>query len=74
MKIREFYYKWKALNGMRKKYLLDIATHKYLKEWVKDCIINRKQEYRRKELVELEATLKEQELFLNWLNSKSVLK
>ena len=74
MNIRKFYYKWKALRGLKRKYYIDIATHEYLKDWVTDCIIGRKQENRRKELVELEGTLKEQNLFLDWLKTKSVFK
>jgi hypothetical protein len=70
MKIRDIYYKRKALNGLKRKYYLDIAINEHLKDWVTDCIINRKQEHRRKELVELEGTLKEQYLFLEWLNNR----
>ena len=74
MKIRTFFYRLKALRGLKRKYYIDIATHEFLKDWVTDCIINRKQENRRKELVELEGTLKEQKLFLDWLKTKSIFK
>lgn len=70
----KFYYKWKALRGLRRKYQIDIATHKVLKDWVTDCIIDRKQENRRQELVELEGKLKEQELFLEWLKKRKLFK
>jgi hypothetical protein len=69
-KIIEFYYRLKAKRGMLIKYYLDLATEEILKEWISDCIINRKQEFRRKELVEIQNSITESKLFIKWLKSK----
>lgn len=69
-KIIELYYKWKAKRGLIKKYYLDIAVEEILKDWITECIINRKQEFRRKELVEAQNNISESQLFLKWLRSK----
>lgn len=60
----------RALWGLRRKYALDIAVKVVLKEWITACIIERKQEGRRKELVEAQAEIKEMELFAKWLKSQ----
>ena len=69
-KIIKFYYNWKAKRGMLKKYYLDLATEELLKNWISDCIISRKQEFRRKELVEIQNSINESQLFIKWLKSK----
>lgn len=63
------YRKW-ALHGLKRRYLKEMAIDTVLKEWVTDCIIERKQEGRRKELVELQNKLKESEIFYKWLLTK----
>jgi hypothetical protein len=40
-----------------------------MKEWTTACIIDRQQEFRRKELIELQSAIKEKELFIKWLQS-----
>ncbi len=57
----------KALRGLRRKYVLDIAVKQVLKDWITASIIERKQEGRRKELVDASSELKEIELFYKWL-------
>lgn len=68
--IIKFYFNWKAKRGMLNKYYLDLATEEILKEWISDCIINRKQEFRRKELVEIQNSISESQLFIKWLKTK----
>jgi hypothetical protein len=68
--IIKFYYNWKAKRLLTQKYLLDIAIEEYMKDWVTDCIISRKQEFRRKELVEAQNNISESQLFLKWLSKK----
>ena len=41
-----------------------------MKEWITDCIVERKQEGRRKEFVDKQAEIKEKELFLKWLRAQ----
>ena len=68
-KFNDWYYNKKAIRGLRKKYLLDLACDYIMKDWISACIIERKQEFRRKELVEKQAEVKEKELFLKWLKT-----
>ena len=68
--IIKFYYRWKAKKGMLAKYRLDLATEEVLKEWITECIVNRKQEFRRKELVEIQNSISESQLFIKWLRTK----
>lgn len=65
-----WYYRKKAFRGLKAKYRLEIATDVVAKEWITECILHRKQEFRRKELVEMQAKIKEQELFYKWLMAK----
>ena len=62
-------YRKYAIFGFRKKCALDLATQQVLKEWITACIIERKQEGRRKELLEAQAGIKEVELFAKWLKA-----
>lgn len=64
-----FFHKW-ALRALRAKERKDLATFVVLKDWVTACIIERKQEGRRKELVELQQKIKETELFYKWLSEQ----
>lgn len=66
------FYRWKALRGLRRKYRLDIEVNKVLKDWITACIIDRKQEFRRKELIDAQANLKESELFYKWVKSQTL--
>lgn len=61
-----FYRKW-ALRGLRAKYRKEMALDLVLKDWITACIIERKMEGRRKELIEMQGKLKETELFYKWL-------
>lgn len=60
----------RALYGLRRKYALDISVKTILKEWITACIIERKQDGRRKELVDAQGELKEMELFAKWLKAQ----
>jgi hypothetical protein len=42
-----------------------------MKEWITACIIERKMEGRRKELIESQSGIKEKELFCQIVNKKS---
>lgn len=64
--IKWFYRKW-ALRGLRAKYRKEIAVDLVLKEWITACIIERKMEGRRKELIDSQNKIKEEELFYKWL-------
>lgn len=69
-KIIQYFAHKKALRGLRKKYVLDLAVKHILKDWITASIIERKQEGRRKELVETQAEVKEMELFYKWLKTQ----
>jgi hypothetical protein len=66
----QWYYRKKAIRGLRRKYLLDIEIDRLMKDWVTACIIDRKQEGRRKELIDSNLAIKEKEMFIKWLNTK----
>ena len=66
-RFREWRYHRKAIKGLLKKYYLEVEVDKVLKDWISACIIERKQEGRRKELVESMAKVKEDEFFIKWL-------
>ncbi len=66
----EWYYHKKAIFGLRQKYRLDIAVDRVLKDWITDSIIHRKQEFRRKELIESQKSIAEKEMFYKWINIK----
>lgn len=68
--LREWYYHKKALNGLKKKYYLELEVDKILKDWITACIIERRQENRRKELIESQSKVKEDELFIKWLKTQ----
>lgn len=70
--MKKLYFRAKALLGLRKKYALEIAVDNVLREWISDCIIERKQEGRRKEFEELRKKIEEEELFYKWLKSKKI--
>lgn len=70
--MKKIFYRAKALLGLRKKYNLELQADNILKEWISDCIIERKQEGRRKEFEELRKKIEEEELFLKWLKSKKI--
>ena len=53
--------------GFRKKCALDLGVKKVLKDWITVCIIERKQEGRRQELLETQKEIKEIEIFHKWL-------
>lgn len=61
--------KW-ALFGLRNKYRREIAVDQVLKDWITACIIDRKMEGRRKELLESQAKIKEEEIFYKWLKAQ----
>lgn len=61
--------KW-SLRGLRKKFRREIVVDTVMKDWITDCIIERKQEGRRKEFVDKQAEIKEKELFLKWLRAQ----
>lgn len=65
-----YYYQKRALWGLKRKYNLDVAVDRILRDWISECILHRKQEGRRKELTDTITAIKEKELFLKWLNSK----
>lgn len=69
-KIITYIYRKRALYGLRRKYLLDIAVKQILKDWITDCIVDRRQESRRNEFVEADKELKEMELFRKWIKSQ----
>lgn len=56
-----------AIYGFRKKCALDLGVKQVLKEWITACIIERKQEGRRQELLDAQKEIKEIELFAKWL-------
>lgn len=58
------------LRKLKSKYEKDIALNLVLKDWVKHCIIDRKQENRRDELIETESKLKEMNMFLDWIKTQ----
>ena len=66
-KIQKWCYRKKAIFGLRKKYRLEMAVDEVLKDWITACIIDRKQEGRRQELIDSQKKLKEEELFYKWL-------
>ncbi len=68
-KIRNFIDRLRAIWGLKKTYRKEIEIEKITKDWITVCIIERKQEGRRKELLESQARLKERELFLTYLNT-----
>ena len=59
-----------AIWGFRRKCALDMGVKTILKEWITACIIERKQEGRRKELLEAQNEIKEIELFAKWLKEQ----
>ena len=67
--IKWWYRKW-GLHGLKKKYREDIAVDYILKDWITECIINRKQEGRRNELIDSQKKISEEELFYKWLKSQ----
>lgn len=69
-KIKLWWFRRWALKGLKKKYYQDIAVNEVMKDWITACIIDRKQEFRRKELIESKAGLKEMELFRNWIKTQ----
>lgn len=69
-KIKDYITRKRALYGLRKKYRMEIAVEKLSKDWITACIIDRQQEFRRKELIESQAKIKEIELFYKWLKSQ----
>lgn len=69
-KIIKFVYRRKALKGLIKKYRLEISVDSILKDWITFSIIDRKQENRRKELIEAQGKEKETELFYKWLKTQ----
>jgi hypothetical protein len=68
--IIKWIYRKRAIYGLRRKYLLDIPVDEILKDWITDCIIERKQDGRRKELINAQEGLKEKELFYKWLKTQ----
>ena len=66
------YYRWKAKMGLLKTYNLQEQEVIISKDYLTECIINRKQEFRRKELVELQDKLNEIQLFKKWLKSQKI--
>lgn len=72
MNIKKIWYRFKAKKGLIKKYNLDIEIDEILKDYISECIIARKQEFRRKELVEQQNKLNEDKLFLKWLKARKI--
>jgi hypothetical protein len=72
MKIKEIYYRWKARLQFINHFSLEIAKDDLLKDWITTCIIERKQEHRRKELVEMQNKINEDQLFVKWLKSRKI--
>jgi hypothetical protein len=72
MKIKELYYKWKAKRVLIRKQYAEIAIDELTKDWITSCIIERKQEFRRKELVEFQNKTNEDQLFLKWLKARKI--
>lgn len=68
-KIKDYFVHKRAIRGLKKKYELEIAVKQISKDWITACIIERKQEFRRKELIEAQAEMKELELFYKWIKS-----
>lgn len=60
----------KALKALIKKYEMDLAVDLVLQDWITACIIERKQEGRRKELVEIQQKIKEMEVFIMYLKTQ----
>lgn len=71
--LRDVYHKIKAKRQFIKYFANEIEKDKILKDWISECIITRKQEFRRKEMVEMQDKLNEDELFVKWLRERSVL-
>lgn len=74
MKIRHFLDKRYILKALKTKYRRELQEMEISKKWITECIIDRKQEFRRPELIKLETQIKEQVLFLEWLETQSVFK
>lgn len=68
-KLRRYYYRRKAIRALKRRYRLDSMCDEIMKDWVTACIIERRQEGRRKELIEAQTKIKEEELFLKWLKT-----
>ena len=64
-----WFHKW-AIRGLKKKYLEEMAIDVILKDWITECIIVRKQEGRRQELIDSQKGIVEKELFYKWLQNK----
>lgn len=69
-KLIQYFARKRALRGLRRKYTLEIAVNQIMKDWIKVSIIERKQEGRRKELVDKTKEVKEIELFYKWLRTQ----
>jgi hypothetical protein len=65
-----WYFRKRAIYGLRRKYALDLAVEQLLKDWITACIIERKQEGRRQELIDAQGKIKESELFVKWLKEQ----
>ena len=65
--IIKWIFRKRALYGLRRKYALDKAVKVIMKDWITACIIERKQEGRRKELVDAQSELKEIDTFIKWI-------
>lgn len=65
-----FYYRKKSIRFTKKNARAGIAGDRITIDWVTACIIDRQQTFRRKELLEAQAKLKEDELFLEFLKKQ----
>jgi hypothetical protein len=61
--------KW-ALRGLVKKFRREIVIDSIMKDWISACIIERKQEGRRKEFLDKQKEIEEKELFYKWIKSR----
>lgn len=59
-----------SLWGFKKKCRLDLGIQTVMKDWVTTCIVERKQEGRRKELIDAQQAMKETEIFYQWLKTQ----
>lgn len=70
--MKNIYYRWKAKRQFVNHFTLEIAKDNLLKDWITTCIVERKQEFRRKELVEMQNKTNEDQLFVKWLKSRKI--
>lgn len=61
------YQRFRARRKLIKHYSEQFYRDLLLKDWITECIVGRKQEHRRKELVEMQDKINEEVKFLEWL-------